>query len=201
MNESNRSIDINANPFDLFNKWYKEATINEINNPNAMNLATVSKDLHPSSRMMLLKSHSTSGFIFYTNLNSRKGITINDNSKVALNFHWKSILKQIRIEGIAKLVDANIADNYFDSRSEESRIGAWASSQSSELSSREELENKVNEYKKSFQGKKIPRPENWSGFIVEPELIEFWQQMPFRLHDRVEFVLSEDKWISKRLYP
>lgn len=201
MNENKRLIDINENPFVLFDSWFDEAKLKEINDPNAMSLSTVGSNLQPSSRVVLLKSYNISGFVFYTNLNSFKGISIKHNSKVALNFYWKSILKQIRIEGTAKLVEDKEADEYFDSRPEDSRIGAWASNQSSELSTREELEKKINEYKKKFKGKKIPRPAYWSGFRIEPELFEYWQDMPYRLHDRVEFTKSQENWIGKRLYP
>ena len=201
MNENKRLIDLNENPFDLFDKWFEEAKCHEINDPNAMSLATVGKNLCPSTRIVLLKSHSVSGFVFYTNLNSLKGISIKHNSNVALNFYWKSILKQVRVEGSAITVEDKAADEYFDSRPLDSRIGAWASNQSSELRSRKELENKVKEYKKKFNSEKIFRPSHWSGFRVVPELIEFWQDMPYRLHDRVQFVKSEKNWIGKRLYP
>ena len=201
MNHLKQLININENPFILFDKWFAEAKQKEINDPNAMNLATTGKDLCPSSRIVLLKSHNISGFVFYTNLNSRKGSRINENANVVLNFHWKSLLRQVRIEGAAELVSDKEADEYYDSRPKESRIGSWASNQSSELENREELENKIKEYKKKFKGKKIPRPKYWSGYRVKPNLIEFWQEMPFRLHDRVEFIISEKGWIGKRLYP
>jgi len=201
MNEIRRSININANPFDLFDKWYEEAKIREINDPNAMNLATVDKNSRPSSRMVLLKSYNSLGFVFFTNLSSKKGIEIKHNSKVALNFHWKSLQKQIRIEGKAKLLNNKEANIYFDSRPRESKISAWASDQSSKLISRAKLNNKVNEYQKKYEGKKIPKPVHWSGFRVVPQLIEFWQDVPFRLHDRIEFVISGKKWKSRRLYP
>ena len=201
MNEIERLIDIDSNPFVLFKLWYEDAKINEINNHNAMNLATVGKNLNPSSRIVLLKTYDSLGFVFFTNLNSKKGDEIHNNSKVALNFHWKSIQKQVRIEGRAKTLDKNEANSYFESRPRESRIGAWSSDQSSELSSRVELNNKVNIYKKKFKGKKIPRPKYWSGYRVVPNLIEFWQEMPFRLHDRIEFIKSKKKWKSRRLYP
>ena len=201
MNQTKQLIDINENPFVLFDKWFAEAKEKEINDPNAMDLATVGNNLRPSSRMVLLKSHDTSGFVFYTNLNSCKGIHIKENAKVALNFYWKSLLKQIRIEGIAKLVSDQEANDYYNSRPEGSRIGAWASNQSSELMNREELERNVQSYKKKYEGKTIPRPAYWSGFRVEPDLIEFWQHMQFRLHDRVEFTKSEKGWLGKNLYP
>ena len=194
-------INTNENPFILFDKWFSEAKEKEVNDPNAMNLATTGRDLRPSSRIVLLKSHDISGFVFYTNLKSRKGNIINENANVVLNFYWKSLSKQIRIEGVAKLVSEKEADNYYDSRDKNSRIGSWASNQSSELKNREELEIRVNEYEKKFEGKKIPRPNYWSGFRVVPNLIEFWQAMPYRLHDRVEFISSDKGWIGRRLYP
>jgi pyridoxamine 5'-phosphate oxidase len=201
MNHSKQLINIKDNPFILFDKWYAEAKQKEINNPNAMNLATVGNILRPSSRIVLLKSYNTSGFVFYTNLNSRKGIEIKKNARVFLNFYWKSIFKQVGIEGNAKLVFDKEADEYYNSRSKNSRIGAWASIQSSKLNNREELENNFKAYKKKFEGKKIPRPSYWSGFRVEPDLIEFWQEMPFRLHDRVEFIKSKKGWLGRKLYP
>jgi len=201
MNLTKQLININENPFILFEKWLAEAKQKEINDFNAMNLATVGNDLSPSSRMVLLKSYDPSGFVFYTNLNSRKGNMIKENAKVVLNFYWKSLFKQVRIEGVAKLVSEQEADEYYNSRPELNRIGAWASDQSSELQNREELENKVNEYQKKFKGKKISRPLFWSGYRVNPNIIEFWQKMSFRLHDRVEFIKSEKGWTRRRLYP
>jgi len=201
MNHTKQLINIKDDPFVLFDKWFAEAKQKEINNPNAMNLATLGNVLRPRSRIVLLKSHDTSGFVFYTNLNSRKGIDIKENAKVFLNFHWKSLLKQVGIEGEAKLVSNKEADKYHNSRPESSRIGAWASDQSSVLKNREELESNFQAYKKKFEGKKIPRPLHWSGYRVKPDLIEFWQEMPFRLHDRVEFIKSEKGWIGRRLYP
>ena len=201
MKQTKQLININENPFVLFNKWFAEAKQKEINNPNAMNLATVGNNLRPSSRIVLLKSYDDTGFVFYTNLNSRKGNKIKENTYVVLNFFWKTLLKQITIEGSAKVVPHRIANEYYDLRPEISRIGAWASNQSSELKNREELENKVIEYQKKFKGKKIPRPPHWSGYKVKPSLIEFWQEMPFRLHDRVEFIISKKGWTGRRLYP
>ena len=201
MKQTKQLININENPFVLFNKWFAEAKQKEINNSNAMNLATVGNDLRPSSRIVLLKSYDNSGFVFYTNLNSRKGNKIKENAHVVLNFFWKTLLKQITIEGIAKVVPNRIANEYYNSRPEISRIGSWASNQSLELKNREELENKVIEYQKKFKGKKISRPPHWSGYKVKPNLIEFWQEMPFRLHDRVEFIRSKKGWTGRRLYP
>ena len=194
-------INADSDPINLFNSWFKEASISEINDPNAMNLSTISKDLKPSSRMVLLKDFSQNGFIFYTNLNSKKGESIIKNPNVALNFHWKSLLRQVRIEGKAKKVLDEEADEYYESRAEDSKIGAWVSKQSRELKSREDLEKKVKYYKKKFENKKIIRPPFWTGYRVEPDLIEFWHDMPFRLHDRLEYKKINNVWISKKLYP
>ena len=201
MNQTKQLISINENPFVLFDKWFLEAKEKEINDPNAMNLATVGRDLYPSSRMVLLKSYHSSGFVFYTNLNSRKGTMISENANVVLNFHWKSLSRQVRIEGAAKQVSNAKADEYFKTRPLDSRIGAWTSNQSSELESREKLISIFKDYKKKFLDNNIPRPNYWSGFNVAPELIEFWQEMPFRLHDRVEFTNIDNKWVGKRLFP
>ena len=201
MNENKNLIDIKQNPLDLFDKWFAEAKLKEIIDPNAMNLATVSNELQPTSRMVLLKSFNVNGFVFYTNLNSKKGDAIKNNSQVALNFFWKSMQRQVCIQGKAKIISQKEADKYFDSRSKDSRISAWASKQSTELKNREELEGRVGEFKKKFKGSKIPRPKNWTGFVVEPQLIEFWQKMPSRLHDRAEFVKINNNWISRNLYP
>ena len=201
MNRNIPLINAESDPINLFNSWFKEASISEINDPNAMNLSTISKDLKPSSRMVLLKDFSQNGFTFYTNINSKKGESINENSNVALNFHWKSLLRQVRIEGKAKKVLDDEADEYYNSRAEDSKVGAWASNQSSELLSRDELEKKIKYYKKKFEKKKITRPPFWTGYRVEPDLIEFWQDMPFRLHDRLEYKKINNVWIAKKLYP
>jgi pyridoxamine 5'-phosphate oxidase len=201
MNRNVLLTNAESDPINLFKNWFEEASISELNDPNAMNLSTISKDLKPSSRMVLLKNFSQSGFIFYTNINSKKGESINENSNVALNFHWKSLLKQVRIEGKAQKVLDDEADEYYNSRAEDSKIGAWASNQSSKLLSREELENRVKYYKKKFQNKKITRPAFWTGYRVEPNLIEFWHDMPFRLHDRLEYKKINNAWVANRLYP
>ena len=194
-------INSNANPLSLFEEWFQEAKKSEINDPNAMNLATISNDGKPSSRIVLLKSYNDKGFVFYTNSNSRKGKSIKNNSNVALNFHWKSLQKQIRIEGTVSKISDVEADEYYNSRPLGSRIGAWASIQSEELDNRSSLLKRVEEYEKKFQNTNITRPPYWNGFLVNPNLIEFWQDMPFRLHDRVEFRKEEDKWVSRKLYP
>ena len=201
MTEKIKLINAKEDPIILFSEWFEEAKQKEINDPNAMNLSTISKSLMPSSRIVLLKSFDNNGFVFYTNVESKKGNSINLNPQVSLNFHWKSLLRQVRIEGIAKLVTNKEADEYFDSRPEESKIGAWASDQSSELKTREELIDKIKKYTEKYKKKIIPRPLYWTGFRVEPLLIEFWQDMPFRLHDRVEYKKNNNSWLIKRLYP
>ena len=201
MFENRNLIQPKKDPFLLFEEWFEEAKLKEQNDPNAMNLSTISKDLKPSSRIVLLKSFDQDGFVFYTNLQSKKGISLLSNSNASLTFHWKSLLKQIRIEGRAHQVTSKEADGYFNSRPMESRIGAWASNQSSELSDRQELIDKISLYKKKFQQNSISRPPYWTGFRVEPNLIEFWKDMPFRLHDRIEYKKTDNKWISRRLYP
>ena len=201
MFENRNLIQPKKDPFLLFEEWFEEAKLKEQNDPNAMNLSTISKDLKPSSRIVLLKSFDQDGFVFYTNLQSTKGISLLSNSNASLTFHWKSLLKQIRIEGSAHQVTSKEADDYFNSRPMESRIAAWASNQSSELSDRQELIDKFSLYKKKFQQNSIRRPPHWIGFRIKPNLIEFWKNMSFRLHDRIEYKKIDNKWISRRLYP
>ena len=194
-------INSNTNPLSLFEEWFEEAKKSEINDPNAMNLATISNDGKPSSRIVLLKSYSDQGFVFYTNSKSKKGKSIKNNTNVALNFHWKSLQKQIRIEGTVSLIENDKADEYYNSRPLGSRIGAWASMQSEELDDRSLLINRFKEYEKKFENNNISRPPHWNGYLVNPKLIEFWQDMPFRLHDRVEYIKQLDNWVSRKLYP
>ena len=198
---NNILIPLNKDPIKLFAKWYSLAKKTEINDPNAMNLATVSKNNKPSSRIVLLKHFSTKGFEFYTNSLSKKGKSIDNNNNVALNFYWKSINKQIRIEGKVFKLQKYISDEYFESRPTESKIGAWVSSQSKILKNRSDLIKKFNEKNKKFLNKVINRPVYWSGYIVVPQLIEFWNQKPHRLHDRVEYRKKRIGWDSKNLYP
>lgn len=187
-------------PFVLFKKWYDLACETEINDPNAMTLSTISNN-QPSSRVVLLKSFDENGFIFYSNSKSKKGKSIKKNNNVSLNFHWKSQNRQIRIDGQAKMVTAKVADSYFKTRPRGSQIGAWSSKQSDELSSREELIESVKYYEDKFQDKEIPRPPHWNGYLVISHLIEFWQEMPFRVHDRVIYTFTEGSWKNKKLYP
>tara|TARA_B100000575_G_C22885623_1_gene515712 strand:- start:68 stop:673 length:606 start_codon:yes stop_codon:yes gene_type:complete len=201
MSTESNLINSNANPMLLFEDWFEEAKKSEINDPNAMNLATVSTDGKPSSRIVLLKSFNDEGFVFYTNSNSKKGKALKNNTNVALNFHWKTLQRQIRIEGSVLLVSKAQADEYYNSRPLGSRIGAWASRQSEELDDRSTLLDKVKEYENKFLNDSISRPLHWNGYQVNPNLIEFWQDMPFRLHDRVEFTKQKNTWVSRKLYP
>ena len=199
--KNNNLISLNRDPIELFSEWYEEAKKSEINDPNAMNLATINDNFKISSRIVLLKFFSDEGFVFFTNTLSKKGKSIKKNNSVALNFYWKSIQKQIRIEGEATLINEKLSDEYFNSRPEESKLGAWSSSQSSYLKDRSELLNKFNEVKDKFLNKTINRPLYWTGYIVNPDLIEFWQQKPHRLHDRVEYVKLKSGWQGRNLYP
>ena len=193
-------IDFTQNPFELFNNWYDLACETEINDPNAMTISTILNN-KPSSRVVLLKSQNEEGFIFYTNSNSKKGKSISENNNIALNFHWKSQNRQIRIEGQAKIVSSEDADTYFNSRPRGSQIGAWSSNQSAELTARSELIDNINKFEIKYKDKDIPRPSHWNGYLVMPNLIEFWQEMPFRFHDRVLYLKSDNSWKIKKLYP
>ena len=187
-------------PFVLFKKWYDLACKTEINDPNAMTLSTLSNN-QPSSRVVLLKSYDELGLVFYTNSNSKKGKSIKENNNVALNFHWKTQNRQIRIEGIANIVSKEVADSYFKTRPRNSQIGAWSSNQSDDLPSRDELVKNIKDFEMKYKDKDIPRPSHWNGYLVMPNLIEFWQEMPFRFHDRVLYLKSDNSWKIKKLYP
>jgi len=189
-------------PFALFAVWMAEAGASEPNDPNAMALATVGADGGPSVRMVLLKGVDPRGFVFYTNLESRKGEQLAANPVAALCFHWKSLRRQVRIEGPVERVDDAEADAYYASRPRGSRIGAWASRQSRPLASRETLEADVAAVEARHPGDAIPRPPYWSGFRVLPRRIEFWAERPFRLHDRQVYVGTvEGGWTVGRVYP
>jgi pyridoxamine 5'-phosphate oxidase len=195
-----------TDPYDLFDAWFKEALASELNDANAMALSTVDANGRPSSRMVLLKGHgrkteTVGGFIFYTNLQSRKGSELSVNANVALLFHWKSLRRQIRIEGAVSRVSDATADFYFASRSRNSQLGAWASDQSRPLDSRITFEARFAEMTARFEGQDVPRPPHWSGHIVTPARIEFWQDREFRLHERWLFERSADGWKTGMLYP
>jgi len=190
-----------ADPFDLFDQWFAEAQASEANEPEAMALATATPDGRPSVRMVLLKSHGPDGFTFYTHFGSRKGQEIAANPNVALLFHWKSLCRQVRIEGAAQKVDAAEADAYFATRSRDSQLGAWASKQSRPLSDRETFEREYEEARLKFEGMAVPRPPDWSGFRVVPEVMEFWTARPHRLHERRLFTRTAGGWTEGLLYP
>jgi pyridoxamine 5'-phosphate oxidase len=188
-------------PFSLFGAWLKDAEAAEVNDPNALALATVDEDGLPNVRMVLLKGFDADGFVFYTNYESAKGRELLGQKKAAMVFHWKSLRRQIRIRGPVEPVSDAEADAYFDSRPRGSRIGAWASKQSRPLEGRFALEKAVAEYTAKFGIGSIPRPDHWSGFRLKPVSIEFWHDRPFRLHVRVEFKRAEAGWEKVRKYP
>ena len=190
-----------TDPFPIFEAWYAEARASEINDSNAMALATVDAEGRPSMRMVLLKGHDRRGFVFYTNLESRKAGEVLRNPHVALLFHWKSLRRQVRIEGPASRVTDGEGDAYFASRARESQLGAWASDQSRPLDSRETFEARYQAVAERFKGLDIPRPPHWSGFRVTAERIEFWQDRAHRLHERRLFTRNSDGWSEGLLYP
>ena len=196
-------VDIPTDPIAAFNDWLQEAAKSEPNDPNAMALATVGTDGMPNARMVLLKGHDVRGFVFYTNLDSQKGDELDANAKAALVFHWKSLHRQVRIQGPISSVSDDEADAYYNSRGRESRIGAWASQQSRPLAGRAELEAAYAEMDEKYPGDDIPRPPHWSGRRITPLRLEFWQDGDHRLHDRLVFKrLSGDAdWQTERLYP
>ena len=191
------------NPIDLFTDWFNEAKKTEINDPNALSLATVGKNGIPSVRMVLLKDFNEKGFVFYTNLNSRKSEEIKSNPNASMCFHWKSLLRQVRITGELSNVSDTDADSYFNSRSYGSRIGAWASNQSNVIKSRDELLKSIEEFKKKYPNeKKIPRPRHWSGWNLNPIEIEFWLDGKDRIHERLRYTKkNSNKWEQNLLSP
>jgi pyridoxamine 5'-phosphate oxidase len=190
-----------TDPFRLFADWFAEACESEPNDPDAMALATATPDGRPSVRMVLLKGHGPDGFTFYTNLDSRKGVEIAANARAALLFHWKSLRRQVRIEGPVGPVRDPEADAYFGTRSRDSQLGAWASWQSRPLDSRDTFEKRYEEMARRFDGETVPRPPRWGGFRMTPELFEFWSDRPHRLHDRRIFTPAGSGWQEGLLYP
>ena len=208
MNEKN-SLGLNNcfldldDPIELFKVWMDEAKKSEPNDPNALSLATSNKNNIPSVRMVLLKEFNQNGFVFYTNLNSQKGNELKENPNAAMCFHWKSLLRQIRISGTITQVEDSVADQYYNSRGYDSRIGAWASKQSKELKNRDELENSIKEFKKKFNNKNnVPRPDHWSGWNLSPIRIEFWLDGDSRIHERLNYTFDKSgNWIKSLLSP
>ena len=190
-------------PIELFKVWMDEAKKTEPNDPNALSLATSNKNNIPSVRMVLLKEFNQNGFVFYTNLNSQKGNELKENPNAAMCFHWKSLLRQIRISGTITQVEDSVADKYYNSRGYDSRIGAWASKQSKELKNRDELENSIKEFKKKFNDKNnVPRPSHWSGWNLSPNRIEFWLDGDSRIHERLNYTVDKSgNWIKSLLSP
>jgi pyridoxamine 5'-phosphate oxidase len=191
------------NPIELFGEWFNEAKKTEINDPNAFALATVDKKTTPSVRILLLKDYSQNGFVFYTNLNSKKSNDIKENPNASICFHWKSLLRQIRITGEVSKVPDNEADKYYKTRSYDSRIGAWASKQSSILKKREELYKLIDDYKKKYPDENnVPRPDDWSGWSLKPNSIEFWLDGKNRIHQRLKYTKKENgNWERSLLNP
>ena len=207
MNQKN-SLGLNScfldldDPIELFKLWMDDAKKSEPNDPNAVSLAT-SNNNFPSVRMVLLKDFSQNGFVFYTNLNSQKGNELKENPKAAMCFHWKSLLRQVRINGTVQKVSDKIADEYYNTRGYESRIGAWASKQSSVLRNRDELLSSIDKYKKKYDNRnKVPRPDHWSGWILTPASIEFWLDGDNRIHERLKYIKDDfGNWNKSLLSP
>ncbi len=188
-------------PFAIFAAWFAEARESESNDSNAMALATATPDGAPSLRMVLLKGHGPDGFVFYTNAHSRKGRELAANPQAALLFHWKSLRRQIRIEGPLSQVSQAEADAYFASRHRDSRLGAVASDQSAPLDARKTFLDRYDAVRAQFEGQEVERPPHWTGFRLTPERIEFWMDRPHRLHERRQFTRAGDRWASMLLYP
>lgn len=202
MKQSLQESDVDINPFVQFNKWWNEALRSELEEVNAMTLATASASGVPSARIVLLKGVKDEGFVFFTNYTSSKGKELEENPRASLVFFWAPLERQICIEGLVEKVSAEESDEYFHSRPVESRIGAWVSSQSTVIAGREVIEANLAKYSEQFAGTTVPRPPHWGGYIVRPLSIEFWQGRPSRLHDRILYTLQEGgTWKIERLAP
>ena len=190
------------NPIDLFKNWFKKAEEKEINDPNAVALGTADQKNQPSVRMVLLKGLSNEGFVFYTNFNSKKGSDIKSNQQASMCFHWKSLRRQVRVIGKAEQVSEKEADEYYNSRPYKNRISAWASNQSEKLESRNAFLKKIEVFKKKYPDQnKVPRPSHWSGWRILPNEIEFWLDGEGRIHERLNYINNNSKWIKEILYP
>src|SRR5262245_19586143 len=190
-----------TDPFDLFDAWLTEARAAEVNDPEAMALATADASGQPSVLMVLLKGHGPDGFVFYTNEQSAKGDQLAANPQAALLFHWKALRRQVRVEGPVERASAAEADAYFATRGRDSQIGAWASDQSRPLDTQETFETRFTEFESKFSGQDVPRPPHWGGYRLVPRRIEFWIDRPHRLHERCLFVANEGGWSEGLLYP
>ena len=204
--KNNLGLDISFinedDPFVVFKQWMSEAEKNEINDPNAAALATVNESSQPDARMVLLKEYNNKGFVFFTNLNSKKGTDLKQTPKASMCFHWKSLLRQVRISGSISLISEKEADNYFNSRPYESRIGAWASDQSNVMKERTDLLKKIEIFKKKYPSEKgVPRPKHWSGWCLNPTAIEFWLRLEYRIHERLRYNKVSNGWKKEILYP
>ena len=191
-----------SNPIELFKKWFNKAKETEINDPNAVAIATSSKNNQPNVRMVLLKGLSDKGFVFYTNFNSKKGTELKENQKASMCFHWKSLRRQVRVLGIVEEVSQKEADDYFNTRPYKNRIGAWASTQSKILDSRETFLNKIKEFEIKYPNESnVPRPPHWSGWRLIPKEIEFWLDGDGRIHERLNYKKDSGDWQRELLYP
>ena len=188
-------------PFIMFNKWFKLASKREISDPNAISLSTSNSKGYPNVRIVLMKKFDKDGLVFFSNSKSKKGIEIESNSRAAVCFHWKSLEKQVRLRGKIKKISKKDSDSYFSSRDRSSQIGAWASIQSKKLIKRENLEKRYNEISLKYKNIDIPRPPHWGGYVIKPNEIEFWDNRPYRLHERLLFQKKKDKWVSINLFP
>ena len=201
MSETSAVVETVVDPFRHFGEWFAEAQLTEFGDANAMTVATCTKDGVPSARTVLLKGWDAGGFVFYTNKESRKGNELSGNPRAALLFYWKSLGRQVRIDGSVQDVTDAEADAYFATRARVSQLGAWASIQSRPLSDRAVLEERLAEAEEEFAGETVPRPSYWSGYRVVPRRLEFWQDMPFRLHDRIVYTRNRGLWSVGRLFP
>ena len=193
---------VDADPIVQFGKWWNEALQSEIEEVNAMTLATATVSGIPSARIVLLKEYGNEGFVFFTNYESRKGNELLGNAKACLVFFWKELERQVRIWGVVEKIPASASDTYYSSRPRESQLGAWASAQSTVIAGREVIEERLLQFQQQFGNEPIPRPECWGGYIVKPQSIEFWQGRPGRLHDRIQYDLQEKEgWKIERLAP
>lgn len=194
---------IPSNPYDLFSQWFEEAKNSEPNDPNAMAIASIDTDGKPSVRIVLMRGYNEGGFRFFTNYESRKGMGLTETPVTEANFYWKSLHKQIRISGDVEKLPAKISDEYYNSRHRSSRIGAWASQQSSTMQNYKELQKRIEHYENKFEGQEhIPRPAHWGGFLIKPDRIEFWQNQEYRLHKRFVYTkINDHNWDIQWLYP